>query len=111
MDQLVSEKQVVFALTDIGNADRFVDRYGAVVKYCYEWEKWLVWDGRRWIIDADAELTKLAHIVIRSIYSEGEKIMDSDKGKQLVNMPSLQKLAPGLRICSSECKALSCSPS
>ena len=31
MDQLVSEKQGVFALTDIGNADRFVDRYGKVL--------------------------------------------------------------------------------
>jgi putative DNA primase/helicase len=81
MDQVVSDKKVVYALTDIGNAERFINQYGKDVKYCYEWGKWLVWDGRKWVVNADAELMKLAHNVIRGIYSESVKIMDSEQRK------------------------------
>ena len=35
-------------LTDLGNAERFVDQNGDRVRYCHERDEWLVWDGRRW---------------------------------------------------------------
>ena len=28
---------------------------GIGVKYCYAWDEWLVWDGRRWAVNAEAE--------------------------------------------------------
>ena len=94
MDQLVSDKKDIYALTDLGNAERFVDQHGTCVQYCYEWGKWLVWDGRKWVIGAEAELTKLAHTVIRGIYSEGAKIKDLE-----------QRRATGKHALSSEARS------
>lgn len=37
--------------TDAGNAKRFLDTFGHLVRYCHKWGKWLVWDGRRWCLD------------------------------------------------------------
>ena len=34
--------------TDIGNAERLVDTFGDDLRFCHPFNKWLVWDGRRW---------------------------------------------------------------
>ncbi|HET8631411.1 MAG TPA: hypothetical protein VFL91_28650 [Thermomicrobiales bacterium] len=34
-----------FALSDVGNADRFVARHGERVRFVHQWNQWLVWDG------------------------------------------------------------------
>ncbi len=36
----------VFNLTDLGNAERLVSRYGEMLHYCYERKRWLVWNGK-----------------------------------------------------------------
>jgi putative DNA primase/helicase len=36
------------ALTDLGNAERLIDRKGDDLRYIFPWKKWLVWDGTRW---------------------------------------------------------------
>jgi hypothetical protein len=37
-----------FACTDLGNADRFIHRYGDKVRYLEDIGRWLFWDGTRW---------------------------------------------------------------
>lgn len=44
-------------LTDTGNAKRLVKRHGTDLRYCHSWRKWVVWDGRRWLQDAKADVT------------------------------------------------------
>jgi hypothetical protein len=39
------------ALTDLGNAERLIDRKGDDLHYIFPWKKWLVWDGTRWVQD------------------------------------------------------------
>lgn len=39
-----------YSLTEAGNADRFFDTYGAVVRHSAGLG-WVVWDGRRWVRD------------------------------------------------------------
>jgi putative DNA primase/helicase len=33
---------------DSGNAQRLIDEHGEDMRFCHEWGKWLIWDGRRW---------------------------------------------------------------
>jgi putative DNA primase/helicase len=43
-------------LTDIGNARRFAREHGADVRYCHPWQKWLIWDGKRWKADDTGDI-------------------------------------------------------
>ena len=41
-------KRKRFRLTDAGNGQRFAQQHNHRIKYCWDWGKWLVWDGKRW---------------------------------------------------------------
>ena len=56
--------------TDLGNAERLVDRYGDEILYCHPWKSWLAWDGQRWKPDEDAQVRRLAQKVARSMWNE-----------------------------------------
>jgi P4 family phage/plasmid primase-like protien len=64
-------------LTDMGNAERFVDQAGHKVRYCYEWGTWLVFDGARWARDVGGgRVRKLAKTTVRAIYREVAAVPD-----------------------------------
>lgn len=60
------------ALTDLGNAERFVARHGENVRYVRE-RGWLVWYGKRWLDDARGTVQEWAKEAIRSIEEEVAK--------------------------------------
>jgi putative DNA primase/helicase len=71
-------------LTDMGNAERFIDQHGHMVRYCYEWASWLVWDGTRWVRDVGGgRVRKLAKETVRSIYHEAAEIPEDDLRKAI----------------------------
>jgi hypothetical protein len=37
--------------TDVNNAARLGARYSEVVRWVGPWDKWLIWDGKRWKVD------------------------------------------------------------
>jgi putative DNA primase/helicase len=41
----------MYSFDDTGNAERFIDCFGEVVRYGYVNKKWFYYDGRRWISD------------------------------------------------------------
>lgn len=57
-------------LTDLGNAERFVRRHGANVRYCVAWRSWMVWDGTRWRRDDTRTVERYAKDTARSIWVE-----------------------------------------
>jgi P4 family phage/plasmid primase-like protien len=66
-------------LTDLGNAERFVERYRDRVMFCEllpgtaKSGGWLVWDGRRWAIHgAELLVRRLEHECVRAIQDEAE---------------------------------------
>ncbi len=71
-----------FLWTDLGNAERLIDRYGANIHYLPAWGKWLVWDGRRWAIDATLEIQRLAKLTVRGMWKEAAK-MGGESGADL----------------------------
>lgn len=75
-----------YRLSDLGNAERLVDSYGEVVRYCEEWGKfgsWLVWDGTRWNPDRTSVVHRYAQSTIRAIYEEVAKSNDYETKRAL----------------------------
>ena len=72
-----------FNNTDLGNAGRFAYQHSKNVKFCHAWNKWLIWNGKRWQIDQTAEIMRLARDTVRSIYGETERAGDEAERKAI----------------------------
>jgi len=70
-------------LTDMGNAERFVKRHGASLKYCTPQKKWYIWDEKRWVPDRLKRVELLAKEVVRSIPAEAEGLSSEDQQKAI----------------------------
>jgi putative DNA primase/helicase len=70
-------------LTDLGNAERFVSRHGTNLRYCWLWSKWLIYDGRRFMLDDTGEVYRLAADTVASIYEEAAAAPDEERRKAI----------------------------
>lgn len=70
-------------LDGIGNGERFIDHFGRIVRYSYELDRWLVWTGKRWSLDSQAQVEALAKKTARLILKEAQVAVqrDRDQGK------------------------------
>jgi putative DNA primase/helicase len=68
-----------FNLTDIGNAERLAHHYADQLKYCHPWNKWVVWDGKKWSEDDTGIINQLAKKTVRKIYDEAKQSEDDNK--------------------------------
>jgi putative DNA primase/helicase len=59
-----------FPLTDTGLAERFAFQHAETARYCHQWGKWLVWDGKRWKPDDSGTVEQLAKQTARNILTE-----------------------------------------
>lgn len=66
-----------YPLTDLGNAERFRDRYRRRLLWNVALG-WLVWDGKRWSRDGADDLVKIAeHDTVRAIQDEADAVAAS----------------------------------
>jgi P4 family phage/plasmid primase-like protien len=97
--------------TDMGNAERLVARWGKRIRYCYSWKKWLVYDGKRWVVDAEPAIAAMAKKTALRIYKEVATIANDAERTALAkwaiqcerrafqaNMIELAKSEPGIPI-------------
>ena len=66
--------------TDVGNGERLAAKFGAGLRYCHPWKKWLYWDGRRWDLDRLGVLPQCAKRTARAICTEEMGLIDEDDG-------------------------------
>jgi putative DNA primase/helicase len=72
----------LFPLTDLGNAERFRERYRDRLLWCSA-IGWLVWDGKRWSRDGAEEVVKIAeHDTVRMIQEEAKAVRASGRKDQ-----------------------------
>lgn len=65
--------------TDLGNAERFRDRWKDRLLWCPALG-WLAWDGKRWSRDGAEDLVKIAeHKTVRAIQDEAEVVRQSGR--------------------------------
>lgn len=90
------------ALNDIANGRRLIRKHGVDMRFCHPWDKWLVWDGKRWKIDDTAsverralevsdELWKQARDEARSL-SDGEFRRAMSHARYSAGMPAIKKM-------------------
>jgi putative DNA primase/helicase len=72
-------------LTDLGNAERLIDHHGGDLRYCHQWKKWLVWDGKRWATDNLGMVRTRARHTVREILREIPSTTDRDVVKQITD--------------------------
>ena len=70
-------------LTDLGNAQRLIARHGDDLRYCFTWDRWLVWDDRRFKLDTTGEVERRSHDTALSIYDEAKREADPDAKEEL----------------------------
>lgn len=95
--------------TDLGNARRLVRMYGTDIKFVPEFDKWLIWDGVRWVIE-DERILQLAKKVTERMHIEARDLDDENRSKlirhalasesanRLKAMVELAKTEPGVTI-------------
>lgn len=69
--------------TDLGNSERLIVRHGRDIRYCFDFCKWLVWDGVRWAIDRDGAALDKAKDTARKILAEAATLDDTDDSRKL----------------------------
>jgi putative DNA primase/helicase len=69
-----------FPLTDLGNAERFRERFCDRLRWYPPKETWLAWDGKRWSAERASEVVKRAeHVTVRAIQDEAEAVRQSGR--------------------------------
>lgn len=74
-------KMTSFALTDLGNGERFAEQNKDKARWCQQWKTWLTWDGQRWHREGDLLARQRAKATVRSIYTEASQASDEDRVK------------------------------
>lgn len=80
----VAEDPYRRGLTDLGNAERFADRYADTVRWCETWNTWLAFNRKCWEADKSGRVDQLAKAVVRSIYREVADEEDDERRKLIL---------------------------
>lgn len=95
-----------WALTDVGNAERLVYHHGHDLHYCYDWGKWLVWNGSRWQVDDVGAIVQRAKDTVRRIYNEAAGLADKDEREAIarwaVRSETMQRIEAMINLARSE---------
>lgn len=59
-----------YSYDDTGNAQRFKDAYGEVIRYSYIRKEWYFYDGKIWIVDQEGKIKTLADSTIEKMKDE-----------------------------------------
>lgn len=86
-----------FALTDVGNAERFITQFGAVTHYLASEKKWLLWDGIRWRRDDTGQVVKRAKETARDILREASECEDDGKRGKLLTWAKTSNSNSGIK--------------
>lgn len=69
-------EQKYYSYDDTGNAERFVDMHGETLRYSYIRKSWYFYDGKKWMVDQEGKIKKLADKVIEKM--KHEKVFVAD---------------------------------
>lgn len=70
-----------FNLTDAGNAERFAAQHGDSMRYCWEWGKWLFYDGKRWSVKFGEEMANRLAVETARTISQDSHTSESIQNK------------------------------
>ena len=82
-DPVDDAKLALLFQTDLGNSERLVARHGHELRYCFDFGKWLCWDGVRWAIDRDGAALDKAKATARAMLAEAATLGDREDSRKL----------------------------
>ena len=103
--QKIIQPNIRYELSDIGNATLFVDNYIDSIRYCHDFQKWLIYDGTRWKIDTNQTIDTMAKNLISEIYSQTYSILDlipQKRQKHYLHSQSYNSLTSMLKIARTD---------
>jgi putative DNA primase/helicase len=71
-------------LTEAGAAERFARSNGHCVRFDHRRQRWLMWQGHRWVPDADAAVIRLALDFVRTWQREAVEIADRSQREDVL---------------------------
>lgn len=83
--------------SDYGNAQRVIACYGADLRYCYEFRKWLVWDVQRWAVDEGERARKLSQATILEFARQATAANNREALKFAASCLNSQRISNALR--------------
>jgi putative DNA primase/helicase len=93
-------------LTDLGNAMRLVARDGEDLRYVYAWNRFLVWDGRRFRLDESGEVERRAKETVRAMYHEADPghggALDKELAKHALKSEARGRIEAMIALAQSE---------
>lgn len=90
------------ALTDVWNAERFVERYGQNLRWCEKLGGWFVWNGSCWQQTEQTALVKWAKDFVRSLSLQADAVGDKKLKGHAIRSESAGKLSAILELAKSE---------
>lgn len=92
--------------TELGLADRIVREHGAKMRFVWGWESWIAWDGKRWMKNAEGDVSEMAKATVRPLLSDASKLPDGDARKAAIRFAMIAErdrtMAAALRLARSE---------
>lgn len=79
---VIGNKQ--YTIDDSGNAERFKDRVGERIRFNFDTNKWLIWNGKFWEVDRTNQIKIFAEIIIAEMRQEAEMSGDESTRKSLL---------------------------
>ena len=68
-------------MDDTGNADRFCENFGELLRYSYVTKNWYFYDGRKWDFDESGHVKKIADDMLVEMKKEFALCTDEDEEK------------------------------
>lgn len=69
-------KQKYYSYDDTGNAARFVDAFGDIVRYSYVRKKWYYYNGKTWVLDQEGKVKTLVDEILKKMKKEPVYVSD-----------------------------------
>lgn len=81
-----------YARDDVGNVERLLDSYSNELRHVYAWRKFLVWDGKRFMVDekGSSPVFERAKRVVKQMWAEIPSMPDETK-EQLDDIAAFKK--------------------
>lgn len=83
--------------TDTGAAARMATVYGDRIRYVHAWKRWLIWDGKRWVVDPDGQAVRYAKMLARQLHHWAAEIDDKTLRKAASKFAYHAESASGIR--------------
>ena len=80
--QVANSPRLVNPRNDSERAERFVELFADELRYVHAWDKWLLWNGFRWVADVDGAIFRKAQELPPLLIEEASLLEDVDERKR-----------------------------